>query len=329
VLPPVVSVIKVDSASTDGQSFTGVIRARVESDLGFRIAGKVTQRLVDRGQSVRQGQPLMRLDPSDLALSAAASNANVAAAKAKSVQADADLARLKGLVSRGAISAQSYDEAEAASRAARAQWDAAVAQAQVASHAETYAVLLADADGIVEDTLAEPGQVVAAGQTVVKLAHAGPREAAADLPETIRPALGSAATATLYGSGATFAATLRQLSHSADPVTRTYEARYVLQGAGAAAPLGATATVRLPAPSGRGGATRVPLGALYDPGGGPGVWIVAGDKASFRTVRLRALATEEAVIEGLTPGTTIVALGADRLREGQAIRPRPLVGAPS
>ena len=96
------------------------------------------------------------------------------------------------------------------------------------------------------ETLGEPGQVVAAGQTVVRLAQAGPREAAVALPETIRPAIGSEAEATVYGGDERrFPARLRQLSDSADAQTRTYEARYVLEGEAAAAPLGATVTIRL------------------------------------------------------------------------------------
>src|SRR5439155_15597499 len=109
-----------------------------------------------------------------------------------------------------------------------------------------YSQLIADADGVVIETLAEPGQVVAAGQTVVKLAHSGPREAAVNLPETFRPALGSTAYATLYGSTMRVPVRLRQLSNAADAQTRTFEARYVLEGGAANAPLGATVTVHLP-----------------------------------------------------------------------------------
>ena len=131
------------------------------------------------------------------------------------------------MVKSGAVSASIYDQIKAASDAAQADLAAAKAQELVARDEDAYSQLLADADGVVIETLAEPGQVVAAGQTVVKLARSGPREAAVNLPETLRPALGSTAYATLYGNAASVPVRLRQLSDAADPQTRTFEARYV------------------------------------------------------------------------------------------------------
>ena len=326
-LPTLVAVTSVGAAGTNGPGYTGVVRARVESSLGFRVAGKVIERLVDAGQSVRRGQPLMRLDPADLALAASAQKADVAAAQARFLQADADLKRSEGLVETGAVSAQAYDQVKAAADSARAQLAAAKAQADVGAHNLDYAVLKADADGVVQETGAEPGQVVSAGQVVVRLAHAGPREAQVFLPETLHPAIGAQASARLYGrDDQAFAASLRQLSQSADPVTRTYDARYVLSGAGGQAPLGATVTVTLP---GAGGGARheAPLGAIYDPGSGPGVWRLVGDRVRFQPVRLLALGADTATVSGVDPGERIVALGADRLREGQQVRTTPLPGA--
>ncbi len=329
-LPPLVAVTTLQSAGPGGDSFTGVVRARVESDLGFRVAGKVAQRLVDVGETVRRGQPLMRLDPTDLALGATTQQADVAANRARAVQAQADLRRLQGLVEQGAISAQAYDQAKAADDAARAQLGAAEAQSRVAANARGYAVLTADSDGVVEEISADAGQVVAAGQTVVRLAHAGAREASVALPETVRPALRSRAFAQLYGGQASrFATSLRQLSQSADSTTRTFEARYVLEGAGAAAPLGSTVTVTL-APTEAalpaGAAAEAPLGALYDPGSGPGVWRLVGDRVQFQPVKVMRLGTETAAVTGIEAGARIVALGADRLRPGEKVRPAGLVG---
>jgi RND family efflux transporter MFP subunit len=327
-LPPLVSVIAVHADAGAGETFTGVVRARIESALGFRVAGKIAERLVDPGQTVRRGQALMRLDPSDLALDTAAQAANVAAAKAKSVRADADLKRLLGLVEQGAIAAQTYDQAKADADSAKAQLATAEAQAKVAVNARSYAVLTADADGVVQEVLAEPGQVVSAGQSIVKLAHAGPREAAVDLPETVRPALGSSAQAFVYGRDSRpLPARLRQLSQSADPVTRTYEARYVPSGAGEDAPLGATVSVALSRTSERDAdQVSVPLGALYDPGPSPGVWLVRDDHVAFQPVKVMGLAAESATITGVTPGARVVALGADQLRQGQRVRPLILPG---
>src|SRR5438128_1369254 len=156
-------------------------------DLGFRVVGKILERSVDVGQRVQKGQPLMRLDPEDLSLSTAAQLANVEAARAKYTQAKADETRSAMLVKSGVISHREYDQDRAALDSAKALLEAAEAQARVSKNSSEYAVLLADADGVIVRTLSEPGQVVAAGQTVVQLAHDGPREALINLPEGVRP----------------------------------------------------------------------------------------------------------------------------------------------
>ncbi|WP_122858271.1 efflux RND transporter periplasmic adaptor subunit, partial [Pseudomonas viridiflava] len=237
--PPLVKSVAVASASDGARSFTGVVVARVQSDLGFRVSGKVLERLVDTGQTVKRGQPLMRLDPVDLGLQAQAQQQAVAAAVARAKQTADDEARNRDLVAAGAISASAYDRIKSLADTAKADLSAAQAQAAVARNATGYAVLLADADGVVVDTLAEPGQVVSAGQPVVRLAQSGQREAIVHLPETLRPAVGSAAQARMYGNNAEVVpARLRLLSHSADPLTRTFEARSVLDGANPVAPSG-------------------------------------------------------------------------------------------
>jgi len=243
---PLVRSAAVQGASDVSRSFTGVVAARVQGDLGFRVSGKVQERLVDTGQSVKRGQPLMRLDPIDLRLQAQAQHASVIAIRARAKQTADDEARYRNLVAAGAVSASTYDQIKAAADTAKAQLSAAHAQADVASNASGYAVLLADADGVVVETLAEPGQVVSPGQPVLRLARAGQREAIVHLPETLRPAPGSTAQATLYGNttGAV-TAKLRLLSDSADRMTRTFEARYVLEGALANAPIGSTVTLRI------------------------------------------------------------------------------------
>lgn len=310
---------RIEEARSD---YTGVVSARVQSDLGFRVSGKIVERLVDAGQAVRRGQPLMRIDRTDLALATAAQAGVVEAARARFVQASADERRYRDLVSAGAVSASAYDQAKATSDAAGAQLAAARAQAGVARNEAGYSVLLADADGIVVETLAEPGQVVTAGQTVVRLARSGPREAAISLPEMIRPPIGSAATASVFNSPTSGPARLRQLSNAADPQTRTYEARYVLEGDAANAPLGATVTIRLAVPR-AGAEMQIPLAALYDNGHGPGVWTLSGSplQTKWRPVRLARLGEEAATItDGLSPGERFVSLGAHLLHEGEAVR---------
>ena len=318
-------LVRVAAAGESGQgsgAFSGIVSARVQSDLGFRVPGKVIERLVDAGQAVHRGQPLMRIDRTDLALATEAQTDVVAAARAKALQTAADEKRYRDLVAAGAVSASTYDQMKADADAARAQLEAAEAQAGVARNQAGYSVLLADADGIVVETLAEPGQVVAAGQTVVRLARAGPREATISLPETIRPAIGSTAAASVYNSAVSGTARLRQLSNAADPQTRTYDARYVLEGAAATAPLGATVTIRL-ADAKAADAMEVPLAAIFDNGHGPGVWIVAGSptRVAWRPVRLAGLGEETATITGgLRAGERFVALGAHLLHQGEAVR---------
>ncbi|MBW0447206.1 efflux RND transporter periplasmic adaptor subunit [bacterium M00.F.Ca.ET.228.01.1.1] len=322
---PLVRTTVVQNAPGESRSFTGVVGARVQSDLGFRVQGKVIERLVDAGQTVKRGQPLMRIDPIDLGLQAHSQQELVNAAQARATQTADDEARYRDLVAAGAVSASTYEQLKAAADSARAQLVAAKAQANLANNASGYAVLVADADGVVVETLAEPGQVVSQGQIVVRLAHAGPREAIVHLPETLRPAPGSVVQATLYGADTKrVPATLRQLSDSADRLTRTYEARYVLAGALSDAPLGATVTVSLPGDGGqRQTALEVPAGALFDPGTGTGVWTIEGSPAhaSWRKVHIAALGNETATVTGdLHEGERVVALGAQLLHAGEKVR---------
>jgi len=294
----------------------------VQSDLGFRVAGKVLERCVNVGQRVQKGQILMRLDPEDLRLSAAAQQANVEAARAKYTLASADEKRSAMLVKNGVISRQEYDRDRATLDNARAQLEAAEAQSRVSNNSSEYAVLLADADGVIVQTLSEPGQVVAAGQTVIQLAHDGPREALINLPEGVRPDLGTIASARLYGQEQTYRARLRELSDAADQASRTFQARYVLEGEAASAPLGSTVTITLATKQSSGNPlVLVPVGALYDRGSGPGVWIV-DDKSEvkFRFVKIASIGQEDVVVSrGVDAGENVVALGAHLLHEGQTV----------
>lgn len=320
--PPRVEVVKAQAAGSNSRTFTGIVEARVQSDLGFRVGGKILERSVNVGERVQKGQILMRLDSVDLKLSFAAQQANVEAVRAKHTQAKADETRFAGLVESGAASRQEYDNARAALDSSKAQLEAAAAQARVSNNSSEYAVLLADADGVIVRTLSEPGQVVAAGQTVIQLAHDGPREALINLPEVVRPDLGTLASARLYGQDKMYQARLRQLSDAADPASRTFEARYVLEGEAASAPLGSTVTATILTKQTSGNlCVRVPVGAIYDRGNGPGVWIV-NDKSEvkFRSVQITSIGQEEVVVScGVQAGEKLVALGAHRLHEGQVV----------
>lgn len=321
---PLVRISTVGPVEASERAYTGVVAARVQSNLGFRVPGKIIERLVDTGQTVKAGQPLMKLDPVDLKLTIVAQQNAINAARATAIQARADEDRYRKLVGDGWVSHQRYELAKSALDNAEAQLAAAEANTKLAQNAEDYSVLLADADGVVMETLSEPGQVVSAGQTVVRLAHAGPREASVNLPETIRPAIGSEATAALYGDLKTTPspARLRQLSDAADPSTRTYEARYVLGGAAVNAPLGATVTLHIPQ-SREKAVVDVPVSALIDNGTASGVWLLDSQKlkVTFNPVTVADVGEERAFIsEGLKTGDRIVALGARLLHDGESVR---------
>lgn len=321
--PQLVELIYARPAQASQRSFTGLVSARVQSNLGFRVSGKIVQRFVDAGEVVRAGQPLMRIDPTDIQLGLTAKENAVAAAKATAVQAAADEERYRKLVEDGWSTRQRYEQAKAVFDSANAQLAAAEAQAEVARNETGYSLLAADADGTVVETLGEPGQVVAAGQAVIRLARSGPREATVNLPETIRPAIGSSASAAIYGNSSQhWPARLRQLSNSADPLTRTYEARYVLEGAAALAPLGATVTVWIPSDQSS-EASEIPLSALFDDGKQSGVWVFepATSTVSFRPVQIKSLADETAIVIGVKPDERVAALGAHLLHDGSKVRP--------
>jgi RND family efflux transporter MFP subunit len=328
--PRLVRTFTVISARGSAAEFTGVIHARTESNLGFRVPGKIIDKLVKDGDHVKRGQPLMRLDPTDLQLAATAAREAVEAGRAQNKLALADELRLRRLVGINAVSVQEYDRAKSSAEATTAQLGAAVAYLAQLENQVGYAILGAEADGVIMETLADVGQVVGAGSVVIRLAHDGPREAVVNLPEGEAKAK-SSAVANLYAdTGQTFPAQLRELSAMADPLTRTYQARYTLSGAGESAPLGATVTVHLNGEEVDGAAQHyeIPIGALFDGGAGTSVWVVKKNPetsiVSRQAVEVVKLGSETALIsEGLKPGDHILALGAHLVKEGEQVRTLP------
>ncbi|OIQ98774.1 efflux pump periplasmic linker BepF [mine drainage metagenome] len=312
---PLVHVVKIDTAHptwSSERNYTGVVRARFESNLSFRVAGKVVERLVNAGDAVKKGQPLLKLDPTDYQLA-------LQAAQAIQEQASLELKRARVLVEKRA---ESHDVLERAAAAATSS----AAQAKLAADQVGYTTLYADSNGVVTTTLADPGQVVAAGQPVAVFARDGAREAAVDIPEgSLEEIRQGEATARLYLNPAvTVPAKLREISGVADPVSRTYRARYVLEGDPAQFPLGATVTVCVAGP---GDATRpmveIPLGSLIDHGDGAAVWVVDPKTSTVhrRAVSIAKLGTETALVSrGLAHGDIVVALGAQLLNAGEAVR---------
>lgn len=312
--PRVVRAVEVDSARPGADKalqFTGVVRARTESNLGFRVPGKIAERLANTGEAVKFGQPLLKLDPTDYRLA-------LQAARAVEQQASLELERVRVLVEKRAESRDALERATAAAETSAAQ------SAQIANQAN-YTTLYADADGIVMSTLAEPGQVVAAGQPVLVLAKDGRREAAVDIPESLLERIrGRDATAHLYlNSEVIVPATLREISGVADPVSRTYQARYVLAEDAARFPLGATVTVRISSDGDEAQPLyEVPLGSLIDRGDGAAVWVIDPKTSVLvrRPVTIAKLGAETASIrQGLERGDLVVALGAQLLHVGEVV----------
>jgi RND family efflux transporter MFP subunit len=266
----------------------------------------------------RRAVSLMRIDAVDLQLAASAARDQVRSAEAQAAQAIAEEARQRRLLDAGAVSRSAYDAALAAAQSAQAAVDAARSGARQADNQASYGALVADADGVVTEVLAQPGQVVAAGTVVVRLARAGNREAAVAVPETQIATLPRSGQALPFGDTTPIPALLREVAGVADPMTRTFDARFVLSRSDL--PLGSTVTIELP----RATTTEVlvPLAALHDRGAGPGVWAVQKDQVRFKPVRVIRLGEEAAAIAAgsLANGERIVTLGANQLREGERIR---------
>lgn len=316
----------VAPASVGGvHEYAAEVRARTESRLGFQVPGRLQRRAVEVGQTVRAGQLLAEIDPQDLRLAQAAAQAAVAAAEVGAKQADADLKRYRDLHAQGFISAAELQRRETAAESAAAQLRQARAQADVQGNQAGYSRLLAPVAGVITATAAEPGTVLSAGQPVVTLAHAGPRDAVFSVPEDsvdgLRGLLGKAGTLQVRGWGRDEAwpAVVREVAAAADPVTRTFLVKADLGAA--PADLGQTATVRLPLPA-RDGLLRLPLSAVRELGGKTIVWTL---DAATMTVHARPIAVAGAdgnlalVGGGLTAGAEVVTAGVHVLTDGQKV----------
>ena len=308
---------------TSAREFVGVVRARYETDLGFRVAGKMVTRIVNVGDRVRVGGVVARLDPQDLKLQVESAEAELAAATSNLVQAAADLERYSTLRARGYASVADFDRKKAANDEAEGRLERARRALDLARNQHGYADLKADADGVITATLAEPGQVVAIGQAVARLAHDGEKEAVIALPETwLAEARKSKAIVRLWSDrDRTFAARLRELSPQADPATRTYAARFTIPQADEAVAFGMTATVTL-ARDDDAKVARVPLSAILNRGSGPSVYAVDRSGAlALRPVTVASFTEDAALVtSGIDEGEAIVTLGVQKLEAGLKVR---------
>jgi RND family efflux transporter MFP subunit len=310
---------RTDNASRE---FVGVVRARHETDLGFRVAGKITDRIVNAGDRVRAGDLIARLDPEDLQLQVASAQAEISAATSNFAQASSDEERFTSLKARGYAAVSDYERKKSARDEAEGRLERARRSLELARNQLGYAELRANADGVITATLAEPGQVVAVGQAVVRLAQRGETEAAVSLPETwLAEARESQASVRLWsGPGRSFTARLRELSPQADPSTRTYAARFTIVEPDDSVALGMTAILTLTHPAAA--VAKLPLAAVLDRGTGPSVYVV--DKAGMlelRRVEVASFTGDAALLTaGVHAGERVVTLGVQKLGAGQKVR---------
>lgn len=305
--------------------FAGEVRAQVESRLGFRVGGKVLRRQAELGQRVKAGQVLAELDPRDLRLSVEAAQAQASAARTQRDLAEADLARYRELRARNFISAAEMERREASFKSAQAQFDQSRAQLSAQGNQAGYAVLTADAPGVVTSVDAEPGQVVAAGTSVVRVALDGPRDVVFAVPEdrALQVRIGSAVAVRGWSPGTeTLEGRVREVAASADPVTRTYTVKVAVDAAQAPA-LGATVYAKPRALSLAGTPViKLPTSALRQEGKGSAVWVL--DPASM-TVKSQAVeiatadGNEAVIAKGLAPGMQVVTAGVHVLAPGQKV----------
>jgi RND family efflux transporter MFP subunit len=319
-----VQVQRVIFAPADeNREFAGVVRARYETDLGFRVAGKIVARVVNVGDRVRAGDVVARLDPRDLQLQAESADAELTAATSNLAQAAADELRYQNLRTRGYAAVADYERKKAAKDEAEGRMERAQRALELARNQLAYADLKADADGVITATLAESGQVVALGQAVARLAHRGEMEAVVALPETrLNEARQSDASVRLWSDpGRRLSARLRELSPQADTATRTYAARFTIENPDDTVALGMTATVVLSRPADA-MVAKVPLAAIINRGTGPAVYRVDdGGVLERRTVTVSSFNEVAALItSGLQDGDEIVTLGVQMLQAGQKVR---------
>ena len=329
---PVVPRVQVEritfQPSETARTFVGVVRPRHETDLGFRVAGKIVERRVDAGDRVHKGDLVARLDTTDLQLQVESAEAELAAATSNLTQAASDERRYAGLRSNGFAATADYDRKKAARDEADGRAKRARRTLELARNQLEYGELRASADGVVTAVLAEAGQVVAVGQAVARIAQSDEREALVALPETwLADAPEATAAVRLWSQdNRPYRATLRELSPQADAATRTYAARFRIEQAGEEAAFGMTATVTLTRRE-QVAAAQVPLAAIINRGEGPHVYVVdpATETLEARPVTVATFGSRTAAVtDGIADGETIVTLGVQKLEAGRKVRPLPI-----
>jgi membrane fusion protein, multidrug efflux system len=328
--PPVVEDIRpvramqISSAGAENMiELAGDIQPRYESRLGFRVGGKVIARQVEIGSVVKRGQVLMQIDPRDLQLSQSQANASVNAAASNLSLAKAEYERYRDLRQKNFVSQAVLDAKEAAYKSALANHEQSNAALNIATNQNSYANLVADADGVVTALQAEAGQVVAAGTPVVQLARTGEKEARISIPEDqvelvrqvkeMQVRIWANQALVLRGQ-------LRELSPVADPATRTYTAKISIANAPPEVRLGMTATVSFITKANK-NLIRLPLTALLNEKNQTSLWVIENSVVKSVPVQVGGVMGNEVVIaSGVNAGQMIVTAGVNTLRPGQKVK---------
>jgi len=321
---PVRTLTVTPKATTALAEFAGEVRPRIETRAGFQVPGRVTQRLAEVGHTVKAGQPLATIDAQDYRLAAEGAVAGLNAAKVDRDQQRADYRRFEELQRKGFISQADLDRRKAALDAAEARFLQAQASAQSSGNQAGYAVLRAPHDAVVIGVDAEVGQVVAAGQSVIRLARVGEMEVLIGIPEQQLALLKGASEVQvrLWAGGPPIAGRVRELAPVADPATRTFPARIALLNPPPNVALGMTATVTFATPIAQ-PIIAVPLQSLQAEGGVTHTWIFDPSTQTVRRQRVQVVnaAGNEIVIgDGLKSGDIVVTAGVHQLKEGQKVR---------
>ncbi len=320
-----VKVVTVGVSAFDTEpEFSAEVRARVESRLAFRVAGKIVRRQAELGQHVQAGQVLAQLDPQDLRLAAEAARAQQAAAVTNRDLAAAELKRYRELREQNFISGAELERRESTYKAAQAQLEQAQAQLGSQTNQASYTTLVSDVAGIVTAIEAEPGQVVQAGTPVVRIAQDGARDVVFSVPEdrAAQVLSGSAVAVRGWSDGREMQGKVREVAASADPVTRTYTVKVAIDAPTAPA-LGATVYAR-PQALARSGTPvmKLPTSALRQEGPGSAVWVLDAGQMTVRSQAVQVATADgnEAVIAGgIAPGTQVVVAGVHVLSPGQKV----------
>ena len=328
-----VRVVRAAMVDMQGAAaFAGEIRPRYETDLSFRVAGKILSRNVELGAAVKRGQVLARLDAQDANLNAAAARASLASADSDLEYARAELARYKDLRERNFVSQGVYDQKDNAFKAASARRDSAQAQASVSGNQASYTTLTADADGVITAINAEAGQVVAPGQAVVRVARLGEKDAVINAGENQVAALRANPNAkvSLWAApGKLYAGKVREIAAAADPATRTYQVKVAIADGDEALRWGMSASVAFAGAEGGGRAILLPSTALTQTddksGAKPAVWLVGADgRVQMKAVEIGRYAESHVVVTGgLSGSDMVVTAGVHKLKAGQIVRPLP------